>query len=175
MAKKSKSNISKQEIIDWIQFQYEDLIKSNIIIGGFYFTFNQLNDFLLNVIFMEQKISKLTNEMNIKSHLMTNPLLKLPTTRLEQAKKELKQEADFVTTKIDAVNKHNEKVKLPVNFEEMSYIYRRLSYLKDEVEHYKNFLLNELRNTEEKDLNCFFSFVNDMSLDIKQRIREEIK
>ena len=169
------AKLSKKEIKDWIELQYEDLLRSHVLIGGFYFTFEQLNDFLFDLIKMERKINKLTNEMNIKDHLITNPLLKLPTTRLEQAKKAIKQEADFVSTKIDTINKFNKETRLPVTYEELAYIYKRLSYLRDEVEHFKTFLSEELNNTEEKDLNCYFSFVNDMNLDIKQRIRGEIK
>ena len=70
-----KITITREEIKDWINFEYENLLKNNVMIGGFYFTFDQLDDFLYILIKMEQKINKLTNEMNIKTQLITNPII----------------------------------------------------------------------------------------------------
>ena len=170
-----KITITREEIKDWINFEYENLLKNNVMIGWFYFTFDQLDDFLYILIKMEQKINKLTNEMNIKTQLITNPLLKLPTTRLEQSKKAIKQEADFITAKIDVINKFNQKTKLSVNYDELNYVYKRLSYIRDEIEHFKRFLLEELETAQDNELSCFFTFINDICSDIKQKIREEIK
>lgn len=40
-----RNTLSKQEIHNWIDFLYSDLLQDNIYIGGYFFNLNQLKDF----------------------------------------------------------------------------------------------------------------------------------
>ena len=96
---------AKKELVDWINFLYQDLLEHRVLIGGYYFTFDQLDDFLKKKISLERKITRVTNEMNVLDTLIGKPTLKSHTTRLKLTKEQSKKELDFITDKITAINK----------------------------------------------------------------------
>ena len=169
-----KNELSKQELIDWVDFLYKDLLNHHVKIGGYFFKFDQLDKFLAKKNSMERKISKVNNEISINEYLKGKNLLKSLTDTLELKNKLLKQQADFVTTKIKAINKFNETIDLPVTYDEMEYVCKQLAYCHDEVEYFKIFLTEELEKLKEEDKNCFFMFINDLLKDVKETLEGKI-
>ena len=148
--------ITKQEIIDWIDFLYKDLLTHYVYIGGFYFTFDQLDDFFIKLVSIERRIKRVNNTININNHLMNLPLLKDHTTTLKKENKTLHTQTTFVVDKIQAINKQYQKVEVPVTYEDLQYVYDNLAYLKDELNTFSSFLLEELQKVKPREENNFF-------------------
>ena len=168
-----KSNLTKQELIDWINFLYNDLKQFHVLIGGFYFTFNQLDDFYDKFISLTRRSRRLNDEMNINTHLASKEAVEARLSRLRDKNKSLKREADFITTKINAISKHNEHIQLQVTQDEFEYVVNRLDYLEGEVEHFHDFLLEEVELVEKGDEDSFFLFIQDLLSDVKAQLKEE--
>lgn len=166
--------INKKEIIEWINFQYLNLVAGYTKIGGYYFKFDQLNEILLSKTKLEKELSSLSNQIDIKTNLKIEPGLKSLITRLKQAKNELKRKSDLIVTKIKVKNKFYEEVELSLTYDELLYIYNNLSYLKEDIEHFKTFLLEEVENIESKDEKGFYIFINDYCDEIKDKMAEKI-
>ena len=174
MGVKTEEKFTKQELIDWVNFLYKDLLEHSVYIGGYFFNFEQLDEFLNKKSKMERKITGATNKMNINSYMLQQPLLKGCTTRLNLMNEELKKQADFVIEKIKTLNKIHEKVELSVTYEEMCHICERLGFMKDEVDQFHKFLTEEVQHVKKEDMNQFFVFINDLLSDIKQQLKEEV-
>lgn len=166
--------MTKKELIDWINFQYEDLLTYRIYIGGYYFIFDQINDFLVKKNALEKRLSRVNHEMNILNSLKGKSALKSRTTALELTSSKLKQQADFITTKVSAINKHSEIIELPVTYDEFMYIFSQLTFMKEELDCYKDFLLEEVKHVKDGDENNFFGFINDLLDDIKKQFSGEV-
>lgn len=167
------NTISKQEIIEWINFSYKDLLSKYVFIGGYNFTFDQLNDFLAQINAIESKITSVNNTIHINNHLIQDPRLNWQTMRLEKENKLLKEKIDFIKTKITAINKYSEVVTIPIEYNELLSLYNTLQYSKDEVEHFKTFCLEEVETVKEEDLPGFFLFVNDLFTEIASKFRPQ--
>lgn len=166
--------MTKQELIDWINFQYEDLLNYRISIGGYYFTFDQIKDFLIKKRSLEKRISRVNHEINVVNTLIGKPTLKDRTTALELTSQKLKQQADFITDTVPAINKHSEHITLPVTYEEFMYVFTQLTFMREELECYKDFLLEEIEHVKEGDENNFFIFINDLLEDVKKQYSGEV-
>ena len=167
-------NNAKKELVDWINFLYQDLLEHRVLIGGYYFTFDQLDEFLKKKSLMERRITHINNKMNVLDTLIGKPTLKDRTTRLKLTKEQNKKELDFITDKITAINKHSEEIKLPVTYEEFIYVLDNLTYMKDEVECFKTFLLDEVNHLKDGDEPVFYTFINDFLDDVKKQLSGEI-
>jgi len=166
--------INKKELIEWINFQYLNLVASYTKIGGYYFKFDQLSEILSSKTKLEKELNVLSNQINIKSNLKVQPSLKSLITRLKQAKNDLTRKSDLIITKIKVKNKFYEEVELQLTYDELLYIYNNLSYLREDIEHFKTFLLEELENIEAKDEKGFYIFINDYCEEIKDKMAEKI-
>ena len=162
--------ITKQEIIDWIDFLYKDLLTHYVYIGGFYFTFDQLDEFFLKLTNIERQIRRVNNTININSSFIKIPLLKDHVSTLEKENKLLRERITFITDKITAVNKQHEKVEVHVTYEDLQYVYDNLAYLKDELDTFSSFLLEELQKVKSGEENNFFVFVNDTATELKNSL-----
>lgn len=166
--------MTKKELIDWINFSYNDLLDYRIYIGGYYFTFDQINDFLAKKNSLEKRLTKVNHEINVLNTLKGHHALKDRTTALELMSRKLKPQADFITTKVSAINKHSESVNVPCTYDEFLYIYNQLNFMRDELECFNDFLLEEVQHVQEGDENSFFVFINDLLDDLRKQFRGEI-
>lgn len=163
---------SKGELTKWIDFVYSDLLTHQIYIGGFYFTLDQLDDF-------EKKQSKInSNLVSINSvHDTTYPKDNLNVIQdvsgTSDLIKSVSCSTNFASTKIIVYNKLNEKVELPITNDELDYICKRLRDVKNEVEQFKIFLDEEVKNVEPGDEATFFIFIQDYLEDVKKVFTEE--
>lgn len=169
------TNVTKQEILDWINFLYKDLLNHRVYIGGFYFTFDQLDNFNSKLRGIERKIRRANNELNINSHILQKNVLKSLSEALKLKNECLKKEIDFIPVKIKAINRHNETINLSCTYEELEFVVNQLTYSLDSVEHFHNFLVEEVENLTEEDKKCFFVFINDLLKDVKDQLDGKIQ
>ena len=170
----NNNGVSKHEIIDWIDFLYKDLLTSYVYVGGFYFTFNQIDELFNKMRAIESQIRRVNNTININNSFIKIPLLKDNVAPLEKENKQLllyKQELlTQVTSKISAIDTQYSKVELTVNYEDLRYIYNSLIYLLDELDTFNSFLLEELQKVKQGEENEFFVYVNDTALELKNAL-----
>lgn len=166
--------MSKNEILEWIDFLYGNLKNSFIVIQGYNFTLDQLSEIKSIKTRLESEIINVQDTINTKHEVVTKPSLNWQTMRLKQENKRVKSKK-LKPIKLKVLNKHHQDVELKVEFGQLCYVYRTLEYMKDEIEYFKTFLKQEINNIEEKDRNSFFLFVNDLFSDVLARIRGEIE
>ena len=58
-----RNTLSKQEIHNWIDFLYSDLLQDNIYIGGYFFNLNQLKDFAEKKKQLDDKNQKILSKI----------------------------------------------------------------------------------------------------------------
>lgn len=166
--------MDKTEIKNWVMFLYKDLLNHYVKIGGYLFKFDQLEDFLNKKNLLERRITKANNQRRVAEQLCGQKASKEQINTLKTKNKQLKQEVDFVTTKIKAINKINEQVTLMVTYEELLHVYNQLAYCFDEVEFFQMYLLDELNTVKEEDLGCFYQYINDLLVDVKNQLQGKI-
>ena len=169
------NKITKQELIDWVDFLYQDLLNYQVYVGGFYFYFEQLLHFLDKKTQLSKKLNGVTDKNRPVSSDDREQVLKRLTVPSNLTKRKLKETPEFSAVKIKAINKYNEIVDLKITFDEFSYICDRLTYLFKEVENFNQFLMEEIPEIKEGDEGAFFLFVNDLLSDVKRQLKGEIK
>ena len=150
-----KKTISKKEIQEWINFLYKDLLQDDIYIGGYYFNFKQLESFKKQKNQIDKKYKKKQNILNI---LLNKP---------EQIKqiKQINESIIKITTK----NRFNEIKTFPCTEDEFYFVFEELQKAKEDIEHFKQFLLEELEITKPEDLSYFMIFINDLLKDLRNK------
>lgn len=147
-----KKTISKKEIQEWINFLYKDLLRDDIYIGGYYFNFKQLESFKKQKNQIDKKYKKKQNIFNI---LLNKP---------EQIK-QINESIIKITTK----NRFNEIKTFPCTEDEFYFVFEELQKAKEDIEHFKQFLLEELEITKPEDLSYFMIFINDLLKDLRNK------
>ena len=74
-----RNTLSKQEIHNWIDFLYSDLLQDNIYIGGYFFNLNQLKDFAEK----KKQLDELDKEL--LEQMLLNLMIKEDTKSIEQS------------------------------------------------------------------------------------------
>ena len=163
--------MSKQEIKDWINFLYSDLLNDNVNIGGYYFNFSQLKDFEKLKEELDKKSRKILNKNSEGSQLSTSSRNSSYSAR-QCAQNENFDKLNKLSVKLTTKNRFNEKLQFPVTQNEFFYIYNELEKAKDDVEHFKKYLLEELNNENIKE-ECseFMCFINDYLEDIRHKFQ----
>jgi len=155
------SNIDKQEIQDWINFLYQDLLKDNIFIGGYFFSFSQLPEF-------EKLQSKITKKICSPSQL-SKINKKIACSASERAQNEDLDALETIIVKLTAKDKFNKQIIIPCTNDEFYFVYLDLQKAKSQVEHFKDYLLQELEETKEEDYDAYMQFINDFLQDIRNQ------
>lgn len=152
--------ITKQEIQDWINFLYEDLQNDKVYIGGYYFYFPQLKDF-----------NKIDNKINNSIKQKTKRLMSKITNLLTDTKFQNKplENNEILKINITTKNKFNETRTFPCTQEEFYFIFNELEKAKQDVEHFKTYLLEELEQMEEENYSFFMVFINDLLQDTRDK------
>lgn len=165
--------MSKQEIKDWINFLYFDLLDDNVNIGGYYFNFKQLKEFKKLKEELDKKSQKILNK-NTKDRQLSKKNKNSSCSAIQCAQNEYFDELNKLSVKITTKNGFNEILEFPVSQDEFFYIYNELENAKTDVEHFKNYLLEELDNENIKEeTDEFMCFINDYLKDIRRRFRGE--
>ena len=147
-----KKTISKKEIQEWINFLYKDLLRDDIYIGSYYFNFKQFKSFKKQKNQIDKKYKKKQNILNI---LLNKP---------EQIK-QINESIIKITTK----NRFNEIKTFPCTEDEFYFVFEELQKAKEDIEHFKQFLLEELEITKPEDLSYFMIFINDLLKDLRNK------
>jgi len=168
-----QNTLTKNEIISWVDFLYKDLLTHRVLIGGYFFNFDQMSAIKCKMNTLEDEIRRLANEMNISYRLRGKSTLKSVTDTLENEEVATKKRLDFMTDWLGAYNEYNEYTPLPVTYDELKYVHNRLQYCKDEVDFFYDFVMEEIQKVEDKDLNEFYMFVNDFLEEIKESLKTE--
>ena len=160
-------NITKQEIKDWINLLYKDLLNDDVYIGGYFFNFKQLKDF-------EKTKKKLDKQFEKKLQKKKSFLIQLlPLSKnsscggSNQAHLEHLDDLQNTIVKITTKNKFNEQKTFPCTEEEFYFVFNELEKAKLDVEQFKKFLLNELKSIKEDQYSDFMLFINDLLDDIR--------
>lgn len=161
------SDISYQEVQEWINFLYLDLLDDNINVGGYFFNLNDL-DLIAQLKNKVDDISK-----NQKSEISNVPMSVVERLRnLPDFKKRKKY--TYKPIKVMALNKFNKKVNLLLSPEELFFVYDKLQKAKIERQNFKSFLEEELHNEQvNEDIREFMCFINDFVDDIRKKSRKE--
>lgn len=154
--------LDRQEIQEWIEFLYNDLLNDDIYIGGYFFRFGQLQEFRNTQKAIDNKIQadlKRSNDKMIQvSKKHKNAQCSEPQQAYFQCLNDINNLIVYITTK----NKFNEIRTFPCTQEEFYFVYNELQDARQDVEHFKQFLTDELKDTKEEDLPAFMQFINDL-------------
>lgn len=162
--------ITKQEIQEWINFLYQDLLQDNILIGGYYFNLKQLHDFKNKKQQLDTQTKKLLSQIHYREEQLIEDTKKSSYKALQRAQNEDLNKLNQLSVLVQMKNKYNEKIEFPVMQEEFYYIYNCLEESKQDIEHFKQFLTEELQNENIKEEpGEFMYFINDYLQDLRQK------
>lgn len=159
--------IIKEEVQEWIEFLYKDLLNDDIYIGGYFFRFDQLPEF-------EQKQKQI--DILIQTHLTTETEKTIQHNKKDEnaqcsatqlAQIECLDSSLNIIVPITTKNKFNDIKTFPCTQEEFYFVFNELQQAKLDVEHFKEFLLDELKETKQEDLPAFMQFINDLLEDTR--------
>ena len=166
-----QNTMSKQEIKDWINFLYSDLLNDNINIGGYYFNLKQLKEFKKVKEILDKNSRKILNKNSEGSQLSK----KDPNASYSAgqcAQNENFDKLEKLIVKVTTKNRFNEELEIPVKQNEFFYIYNELEKARIDIEHFKNYLLEELNNENIKEETSeFMFFINDYLEDLRNKFR----
>ena len=165
---------TKEEILNWIDFLYKDLLNHRVYVGGFYFTFDQLKGFKKKLRAIEKEIKQANDELSKNIQILQKNAVKSLSDTLELKNKALKKEIDFQHVKIKAINKDNETIDLHCTHEELAHVVSQMSSCLESVEHFHKFLTEETETLSEEDRKLYFIFINDLLTDVKDQLNGKI-
>lgn len=165
-----QETMSKTELKDWINFLYSDLLKDNICIGGYFFNIKQLKDFEKIKKNLDKKYKAILAKNSLRSRQVSKTPKNFSCSASKCAQMANLDNSDKLNVKITTKNKFNEKIEFPIKQEEFFYIYNELEKAKQDIEHFKNFLLEELYNEEiQEEASEFMYFINDYLQDLRNK------
>jgi hypothetical protein len=154
--------LNRQEIQEWIEFLYNDLLNDDIYIGGYFFRFEQLQEFYNTQKAIDDKIQADLKRSNDKMIQVSKKHKNAQCSELQQAHFECLNDINNLIVYITTKNKFNEIRTFPCTQEEFYFVYNELQDARQDVEHFKQFLTDELKDTKEEDLPSFMQFINDL-------------
>lgn len=165
-----RNTLSKQEIHNWINFLYSDLLQDNICIGGYFFNLNQLKEFAEKKKQLDEKSKQLLNKIHGKDGQFIQNDKNSSYKALQRAQNEDFDKLNNLKIKIKTRNKFNELLEFPVMQDEFYFIYNKLEEAKTDIEHFKKFLLEELNNESiNEEAGEFMYFINDYLQDLRDK------
>ena len=163
-------HLTKQEIQEWILFLYSDLLKDNIYIGGYYFNLDQLKDFDFKKDILNAKTESILRRIKLKNKQLSKEKEKTSYSALQQSQNEDFKKLNELSVMIKMKNKYNEIIEFPVLQEEFFFIYNELKKAELDINHFKNFLLEELNSEDIKETDSeFMLFINDYLNDLREQ------
>ena len=154
--------LNRQEIQEWIEFLYNDLLNDDIYIGGYFFRFEQLHEFYNTQKAIDNKIQADLKRSNDKMIQVSKKHKNAQCSEPHQAHFECLNDINNLIVYITTKNKFNEITTFPCTQEEFYFVYNELQDARQDVEHFKQFLTDELKDTKEEDLPSFMQFINDL-------------
>ena len=165
-----RNTLSKQEIHNWIDFLYSDLLQDNIYIGGYFFNLNQLKDFAEKKKQLDDKNQKILSKIKTRGGQSINDNQNSSYKALQRAQNEDFDKLNNLKIKIKTRNKFNELLEFPVMQDEFYFIYNKLEEAKTDIEHFRSFLLEELNNESiNEETGEFMYFINDYLQDLRDK------
>lgn len=166
-----QNTMSKQEIKDWINFLYSDLLNDNINIGGYYFNLKQLKEFKKVKEILDKNSRKILNK-NSEGSQLSKKDSNASYSAGQCAQNENFDKLEKLIVKVTTKNRFNEELEIPVKQNEFFYIYNELEKARIDIEHFKNYLLEELNNENIKEETSeFMFFINDYLEDLRNKFR----
>ena len=162
-----ENSVSKSDLLDWIDLLYTDLSKDNLLIGGYYFTFEDLPDFII-----------LKTELNKYQDKIRNKIKKLENSGIDKQDKRLKElyeDLNFVKIELLCKNKVGKKCIVPCTPEEFDVVFGTLLDFKKDVECFKDYCIEEAEKIEKDDIPSYMIFLNDILQDIRDRFHGTIQ
>lgn len=164
------NGLTKSELLDWIDLLYTDLSKDNLLIGGYYFTFEHLVDFFILKQELEAVNSKLKDKINTLSKKNQNS----PSKDAQAAINKLSNELSELKVELNCKNKLGKKVTVFCTPEEFNIVFDTLLEFKKDLEYFKKFCTEEADTVEQKDIGSYMWFLNDMVEDLRDRFHGQI-
>lgn len=165
-----ETKISRDEIQDWIDFLYSDLLKDNVFIGGYFFSFKQLKEYERINKEIDDKTKAILNKINAKSTQLIRKDQNVSCSAYKCSQNKDFDELDRMIVQLTPKNKYNERVLIPCTQDEFHFVYTDLKTAREDVEHFKTFLTDELKETAEEDLGMFMTFVNDLLDETRKKL-----
>lgn len=166
--------LTKQEVKDWINFLYSDLLRDDVLIGGYYFNFSQLSDFEKLEQDLNEKSSKILARYKAGGIEEYKNYKNSSNSLRKCAQIECFEKLDQLSVKLTTKNKYSEKITFPVMQNEFFYVYNELLEAKQDVDHFQDFLLEEVDIIKEEDgYEDFMVFINDLVKEMRQKFSGE--
>lgn len=165
-----EKQMTKQELLDWIDFLYKDLLMDNVLVGGYYFNLSQLKDLTKTKRKIDQQISLILEDLG---QLSTSDK-KSASKAAQAAQNKLFNQLDNIHVNLNVKNKFGENICLPCTSDEFDMVYKELLERKKDVEYFKTYSKDEVREIKPEDIPCFMWFLNDMVKDIRDKFAGKI-
>ena len=163
--------LTKSELLDWIDLLYTDLSKDNLLIGGYYFTFDHLVDFFI----LQQELNAVNEKIKDKINTLSKRNEKSPSEGVQAAINKLYDELHGLKLELNCKNKLGEKVKVSCTPNEFKIVFDTLLEFKKDVEYFKKFCTEEAKNIKQEEIGSYMWFLNDMMEDIRDRFHGKIE
>lgn len=164
-------DLTKSELLDWIDLLYMDLSKDNLLIGGYYFTFDHLIDFFI----LQQELNSVNSKILDKINTLSKKNEKSPSKDAQAAINKLYAELQGLKVELNCKNKLGKKVTVSCSPEEFKIVFDTLLEFKRDAEYFKQFCTEEANKVEQKEIGSFMWFLNDMMEDIRDRFHGKIE
>lgn len=165
-----EKQMTKQELLDWIDFLYKDLLMDNVKVGGYYFNLSQLKELGKTKKEIDRKISLILEELG----QLSKGNKKSASKAAQAAQNKLFNQLDNLHVNLNVKNKFGENILLPCTTDEFELVYKELLERKKDVEYFKTYSKDEVREIKSEDIPCFMWFLNDMVADIRDKFAGKI-
>ena len=154
-----------EEVQNWIKLLYQDLLKDNVLIGGYYFTFKNLQEFEGIKNQMEEKSKDLIGRITKLSKIIQNSA----DNEAQLAQNELYNKLSNLKITLKAKNKFGQYKNLECTLDEFKRVYKELTEAKKDIEYFRDYSLQELQTLQTDEIPCFMWFLNDLLNDLRAK------
>lgn len=163
--------LTKAEVLDWIDLLYTDLSKDNLLIGGYYFTFDHLLDFFI----MQQTLEAHKKKIQSKIDKLLGPDGKAANKAAEAAINKLSSDMHEIGIELDCKTKNGKKIVVPCTEDEFKIVFDTLLEFKRDLEYFKQYCTEEAEKLTQEEIPSYMWFVNDLMEDMRARFQGKIE
>jgi len=163
--------LTKAEVLDWIDLLYTDLSKDNLLIGGYYFTFEHLVDFFI----MQQTLEEHKRKIQEKIDKLLDKTGKAANKAAEAAINKLYSDMNDVRIELDCKTKNGQKAVVPCTEEEFITVFNTILEFKKDLEYFKQYCNEEAEKISKEEIPSFMWFINDLVEDMRDRFQGRIE
>ena len=166
----NEKQLTKQELLDWIDFLYKDLLMDNVLVGGYYFNLSQLGELNKTKKKIDEKISLILEDLG----QLSKGGKKSSCKASQAAQNKLFNQLDNIHVNLNVKNRFGENISLPCTQDEFNMVYQELLERKKDVEYFKSYTKDEVKEIKPEDIPCFMWFLNDMVKEIRDKFAGKI-